>query len=347
MTILQVNPIDDARWQQLITTRCSNLFHSPAWLRGIQQTYGMEPSALLMLDADANPVAGLPYFHISDILGERIIALPFSDYCDAIVESAEQWEALTRCLLDRQIPMVLRCLHNDIPLQDSRFTLYNRAKWHGMDIRAEEDSLWSQLHSSARRAVRKAEKNGISIRVAETKADLEAFFRMHLRIRKYKYRLLAQPYRFFENIWENCIATGKGVVILAMYRNMPIAGTMFLEWKDVLVYKFSVSDAEYLAHRPADLIVWEAVRYAKQRNLTSIDFGLSDWDQEGLIRFKNKFATEEKTLSFLMRPVHGLPTESQKMTKQMLHRLTSIFTDDTIPDDITNKAGELLYQYFS
>ncbi len=46
----------------------------------LSDTYGWEPSAHIVLDEHGQPQAGLPFFRISDMLGERIVTLPFSDY---------------------------------------------------------------------------------------------------------------------------------------------------------------------------------------------------------------------------------------------------------------------------
>ena len=38
------------------------------------------------------------------------------------------------------------------------------------------------------------ERDGVVVRAAECEEDLHAFFELHLKLRKYKYRMLAQPY---------------------------------------------------------------------------------------------------------------------------------------------------------
>ena len=63
-------------------------------MRVLSETYGWEPSAYLMLDDQGSPQAGFPFCLVSDVLGERIVALPFSDYCDPLVEDANSWRLL-------------------------------------------------------------------------------------------------------------------------------------------------------------------------------------------------------------------------------------------------------------
>src|SRR5207245_10062651 len=76
-----------------------------------------------------------------------------------------------------------------------------------------------------------------------------------------------------------------------------LAGDFFLQWKDTLYYKFHASLPSDLSHRPNDLLVWEGIRCGKATGFDFLDFGLSDFAQEGLVRYKRKFGTEEKIRS--------------------------------------------------
>ncbi len=341
-----VDPTTDPIWRRLVQERRSDIFHSPEWMRVLQSTYGFELRALVALDGSGKPVAGIPYGRISDPLGQRIASLPFSDYCDPLVEEPAVWSSLAGRLLDEGLPATLRCLHNDLPLSDRRFTLAKRAKWHGMDLRPDLESLWLGLDESARRAIRKAQRDGVVVRVAEGSEDLHAFFRMHAGLRKYKYRLLAQPYRFMENIWRHLIEKQRGLLMVAAYGKEIIGGVLFLEWKDRLYYKFNASSPAHLGHRPNDRILWEGIQYGKAKGYTSLDFGLSDWDQEELARYKLKYASEEKTISFLRHEPKAGPSEQEKELRRLLGQITDLFVDESVPDRVTDAAGEILYRFF-
>ena len=132
---------------------------------------------------------------------------------------------------------------------------------------------------SARRALRKARTGGVTVQPAADQDDLRAFFDLHLHVRKHKYRLLAQPYRFMEHIWKAFVAQDRGTLLLARLDGRVIAGVMFLEWQGVLYYKFNASHAAHLESRPNDLVLWEGIRHARRRGLGSIDFGLTDAEQ--------------------------------------------------------------------
>ncbi|HEX6384235.1 MAG TPA: GNAT family N-acetyltransferase [Anaerolineae bacterium] len=346
MNIISVNPLSDTRWQALVEQHQSSVFHSPAWIRVLTESYGFDSQALIALNGTGEPEAGIAYCRVEEVAEPRIVSLPFSDFCDPLVNNASEWRRVSEEMLGKECLIKLRCLHNQLPLEDERFTLVNRAKWHCVDLRPDLDTIWNTLHSSARRAIRKARRDDITVSVAESKDDLRAFFELHLRVRKYKYRLLAQPYRFFENIWDHFITEQDGVLMLARYQDEIIGGVLFLEWQDKLYYKFNASDPERIVHRPNDLLIWEGIQYGKGKGYTYLDFGLSDWDQEGLVRYKNKFATQEKTISFLQYAPNGAGSQSERRVRRLLPQLTDLFTDASVGDTVTEKAGELLYRFF-
>jgi CelD/BcsL family acetyltransferase involved in cellulose biosynthesis len=342
-----VDPQTDRLWCQLVNERASSAFHSPAWMRVLAETYHLDVRAIVLLDELGRPRAGMPFCRISDIMGERVVSLPFSDYCDPFVGGADDWSRLVDGLLAEGCPISIRCLHSRLPCADDRFTLVKQARWHGADLRADLASLWRGLHDSSRRAVQKAQRQGVVVRLARDTEELRAFHDMHLRVRKYKYHLLAQPYAFFERIWRHFVAEGRGALLLAIHEDRIISGVMLLEWQDVLYYKFNASVPATLACRPNDLLMWETIRYGKARGCSQLDLGLSDWDQEGLIRYKRKFATCEGVISSVLHSPDTEQLRQQREMRSMFGRLTNAFTDESVPDEVSKTAGELLYRFLA
>jgi len=347
MKVIEVDPMTDPRWQQLILEQRSDIFHSPEWMQVLAETYGFNVRANILLDESQKPKAGIPFCKLSDDQGDRIISLPFSDYCDPIVEGQEQWEMLSDHLVKSGCQISMRCLHNGIPLTNNQLVSKKKAKWHGKELQEDLDLIWKSLSKVERYTIRKAREKGTIIHIADSEKDLRAFFELHLWLRKHKYHMLAQPYQFFESIWRNLIEQQKGILMLAVNEDRVIGSTMFLEWKDTLYYKFNTSSPEFLHYSPNDLLLWEGIQYAKTRNLKYLDFGLSDWDQEGLINFKRKYAQEEKTISFLQYIPPDSMNGNGTQFRSLLPLLTDILTEESVPDSVTEKAGNLLYRFFT
>src|SRR5262249_17308132 len=89
------------------------------------------------------------------------------DYCDPLVEDESYWAKLIEPLLLVQAPIRFRCLRNDIPSRDSRFRLCNKAIWHGIDLTADESTLWGGLSGQARQNMRHANRSGVVVRAGK------------------------------------------------------------------------------------------------------------------------------------------------------------------------------------
>lgn len=345
MNVVDIDPTEDAVWATLIAQHDSDVFHSPAWLKVLADTYGFEPRAVAVLDESGTPTSGVAYCHVNGMKGERLASLPFSDFCDPLVTEEDDWHRIADRLIAGGHPVALRLVHNELALGDPRFHPTGDARWHGIDLKRDLDAIWQDLSSSARRAIRKARSSDVEVRPATAESDLRAFFELHLRVRKYRYRMLAQPYAFFTNIFHRFLQGENGVLLLAEVDEQIIGGVLFLTWKDKLYYKFNASDAEYSGLRPNDAVMWAGIEYGKESGMNLLDLGLSDSDQAGLIRYKEKYATEERDIKAVSS---ADPNDSgDRESWSFLPRLVDLLTADDVPDGTTERAGDLLYRMFA
>jgi len=345
-TVVTIDPTTDPRWEHLLASRKADIFHSPPWLRALRDTYDLSIEARVLVDDAGKPIAGFVYSPIDDVMDRRIVSLPFSDFCDPLVSTPAEWAAVTSGVLSAEDRFHLRCLHSELPLSDPLLTPVGRARWHAVDLRREAEAIWQSIASSARRSIRKARDEGVQVRVGESLDDVRAFFELHLHVRKHKYHLLAQPWPFFEQLWSHLLSQGHGRLLLAERDEQVLGGVLLLEWGGTAYYKFNASQPDLLGARPNDLVIWEAIQWGASAGLERLDFGLSDWDQEGLLRFKRKYATEEKTIHSLQNLPHP-PSRREAELRALLPQLTSLLTRPDVPDAVSEEAGNLLYRYFT
>ena len=143
------------------------------------------------------------------------------------------------------------------------------------------------------------------------------------------------------------MAKENGILMLAVHEGEIVGGVLFLEWQNKLYYKFNASNPDRALFRPNDLIVWEGIQHGRSKGYNYLDFGVSDWDQEGLLQYKRKFATDEKTISFLRYMPQAEPSSQEKQVRALLPQLTDLFVNETVSDQVTEKAGDILYQFFT
>jgi CelD/BcsL family acetyltransferase involved in cellulose biosynthesis len=338
--------VTDPRWSALVSRRRGGLFHSPPWLGAVQDAYGFPLRASVVLDADGQPSAGIPYACLEGLSAPRLVAAPFCDTCDPLFERPEEWDQLLAALAAHSLPVHLRCLNADL-LEPDRLLTTKRARWHTISLGECSEDRWKALDPSAQRAIRKARRQGVEIRPLAPGPDLAAFHRLHVALRKAKYRLLAQPPAFFEAVGRRFQEAGGWHGLGAWVGDRLVAATIYLRWGDVLYYKFNASSLDALDARPNSLLTWEGMELASSLGCRWLDLGPSDDDQPGLIRFKRQFGAAERELRFLRLDPPGWDERTALEPKRMLGELTKLLTRPEVPDEITAEAGAQLYRYFA
>ena len=344
-TVIAADPRTDPRWHTLAATAEGSLFTSPPWIRSVCGTYGFTPQARIVTDAAGRPTDGFAWVPISDIRGDRLVSLPFSDRAEPILADGATWSSLVDDALTTDAPLTIRCLDAAVPTTDAGLVPAGEAAWHCTPLGAPVPEIYRSLSSAARRNIATADRNGVHVDAFTGMDAVHIFHRLHVSLRKYKYRLLAQPFDLFERIWEEFSVQDGIVTFLAYVNGEPIAGAVYLAWNDVLYYKFGASLAGTLPLRPNDALAWTALRWASERGFRLLDWGRSDLDQPGLIAYKRKWASEERRIVTLCSTSRG--PDRDRDPGQLLGELTRLLTDDAVPDHITEQAGSLLYRYFA
>lgn len=72
-----------------------------------------------------------------------------------------------------------------------------------------------------------------------------------------------------------------------------LASSVFMKYGDYFNYHLSGSGHEFLKLAPNNILLWEAIKYAKMQGCKKMHMGggLSDLPEDSLFRFKKKFAS--------------------------------------------------------
>jgi hypothetical protein len=308
-------------------------------------TYGFTAESRVAVDPTGAPVGGLAWVPVDDPRGRRLLSLPFSDRADPPVPDTPTWDLLFGAAATGDTPYTLRCLDDSPARHSSALRVEGEAAWHGTPLDAGVDEVYRRISGTSRRNIAAAGRAGVRVEVRDDLEAVRTMHGLHVRLRKHKYGLLAQPREFFERIWQEFARDGRCRTVLARIGDEVVAAALFLEWNGVLYYKFGASAQEYLRARPTDAIYWAAIGLGVERGLRLVDWGLSDLDQPGLVGFKRKWATDERRL-LTLRSGRTDRTADQRAFGDVLGGLTALLTDGAVPDDITARAGALLYRYF-
>ena len=346
MKIVRLDPTSDPRWVALDRAPHAGLFHSPLWMRAVVDAYGFTPDAYVALDANDRPVGGVAFCEIDDGAGRRLVSFPFSDTCDPLLLDPRAWAPLREALAAHRMPITLRSMNPRFLESDEDFKVFKRARWHTLPLTGSVADIRARFEPAARRGIAKAERLGLTVRSIDNPTGLGDFMRLHIRLRKKKYRLLAQPARFFASL-STCFSPERRWVPLgAFLGDRLVAATIYLHWQDTLYYKFNTSDVEALDIRPNNLLILAGVESALARGCRALDLGPSDDDQPGLIRFKESFGGISQELRFLRWTPPNAASDRGRAFRGVLGEMTRLLTEPDVPDLVTAEAGAVLYRYF-
>jgi CelD/BcsL family acetyltransferase involved in cellulose biosynthesis len=298
-----IDPREAPDWDAFVASHPdATVFHTSAWASVILDSYRYKPLYHVARDESGAIRAAIPLMQVEGRLtSRRLVGLPFSDLCAPLLDAAPQ----SRSLLDAVKLLAETSDAGHLELrgpgalspETAGFEQGEAFYQHVVPVPETEAETERQLHSSARRAIRKAAKEGLAVRASSDDEDMREFYRLMVMTRR-KHGLLPQPWRFFANIQRHVVDAGHGWLLLAEHEGEVIAGDLLLQFRNQMVYKFNASDQAHLHLRPNNVLLWEAIRLSAARGCTSLDLGRCDEDNEGLRRFKMLWGSEETTLRY-------------------------------------------------
>lgn len=349
--LIECDPVADDVWRHLTGPASKSIFNSPEWIKVVTETYGFQPQAVVMW-SDGEPVGGIAWADLYDFQHHRRVSLPFSDYGGPVADSQEVAGRLVdhalQGLADGSVDSVtVRGFPEQFSQKFTARANVSVSSWMGVDVSGTEAEVMDRATPAARKGVRKAKRRGVTVTLAANKDDLRDWFNLHLRLRKYKHGLLAQPFSFFEQIWDTFIAPGNGFLLLAKVEGETVAGMFCLQKGDVVYTKFSASDERAHSYKPNNLLYAETILESMRRGARLIDMGRNPRSAPGLIYFKKSFGAYERDLwtATVSDPV--VANGNGTSDNGFVHELTRLLVRDDVPDEVTEEAGRLLYRYFA
>jgi CelD/BcsL family acetyltransferase involved in cellulose biosynthesis len=333
--------IDDPRWLDFVSANeGATPFHHPAWAALLGETYRYPAFAFAVEDGAGRIAGGLPILDVSNRLtGKRWVCLPYTDTCRPLVGRGGSTDEQVTRLDEERMRQGISKIEVRAELPGVRALRRSEAVVHTLALRANPEEMKRQFKPSVRRAIAKGSRAGVTVRRAEEICDLvETFYRLHVGTRR-RQGVPVQPQHYFRRLWHRILKPGLGFCLLAYRDHQPLAGAVFLAWKDTVVYKYAASDHRYLSLRPNHVLLWEAIRWSGANSYSALDLGRTDLDQIGLRRFKSSWGAREEALIYSTLGDDGAFERSARKS-QLLRPLIR-----RAPPSICRWIGELLYRY--
>jgi hypothetical protein len=298
--IQRINPIDYPDWNALIASQPGHsFFHTAEWAKVLAGTYGYSPVYFAAAETRGSRFI-LPLMEVDSWLtGRRGISLPFTDDCGPLVADTGAFQKLFRSAVEfgkGRNWKYLECrggreLFGGVP---ASLSFYG----HGLDLTVGEDKLFSQLESSVRRAIRKAEKSGVTVEILQSVEAMREFYSLQCKTRK-KHGLPPQPFIFFLNIHKYILSQNMGMVVLTRHQGRPVTASVYFNFDGRAVYKFGASDDAFQELRGANLVMWTAIKEFVRRGAKHLDLGRTSLGNDGLRNFKLGWGAKEAKIEYV------------------------------------------------
>lgn len=340
MLVYRSDPLSDARWSYLVNNHpLGTAFHSVAWLRALKATYGYEPVVLTTSPPGRSLANGLVFCRISSWLtGSRCVSVPFSDYCDVLASSPDEAYYLLSKLADSTEYEHTRYaeirLSHSLDVGKTGFHETQEFCLHRLELNISNEELFRGFHKdSTQRKIHRAERERVVLEEGRSEAILDAFYHLLVMTRR-RYQVPPPPRSWFSNLAES--AGEQFLVRVASKGGTPIAAIVTLTSKDTLLYKYGGSDPKYHRLGGMQALFWKAIRQAKDDGLRYLDLGRSDYDNQGLITFKDRLGAVRSKLTYYRYPADAVGPSQGRAARRVFAWM---------PSRILIIAGRFLYRH--
>ncbi|MFA6563350.1 MAG: GNAT family N-acetyltransferase [Verrucomicrobiia bacterium] len=343
--ILQrVNPLEESGWDAALKLHpASSIFHSAAWARVLQATYGYTP-VYFTLRESGSLRALLPLMEVDSWLtGKRGVSLPFTDDCEPLCSDDVALTGMLQKVMEYGAERNWRYLECRGGKEFFAGAPASTAFYgHRLILTGGEEAVFAKVESAVRRAIRKAEKGGISIEFGQSLDAMRTFYELHCKTRN-RHGLPPQPFRFFQNIHDYILAQNHGFVVLARYQQVPVASAVYFHWGKNAIYKYGASDETFQNLRANNLVMWEAIKWYGRNSYRQLHFGRTSLINQGLRRFKLGWGTEEHSIEYVRYDMrkNGFVTVKDGSSGWHSH----VF--NALPGSLSRFVGTMLYKHMA
>ena len=208
---------------------------------------------------------------------------------DAFIREFES-AFLNYCQEDKIVAEFIRfhpIIRNETLFRDNIKVFHNR-KTVVLDLTKEIDDIWmNQISTQNRNVIRKCVKNNLKVVRSE---DYQEFESIYLETMK---KVGAKEFYSFNANYFNKIKEDKNCILLAVVHDEKmIAAAVFMGYGDYFHYHLSGSRQDALYLSPNNILLWEAIKFAKNSGYKTMHFGggLSDSLEDTLFKFKSRFS---------------------------------------------------------
>ena len=343
MPLYCFDPMTDLRWDALVASHPeSSVFHRKEWLQALVDTYGYQPIAITSAEPGKPLSDGIAFCEVKSwITGRRLVSLPFSDHSQPMLSEVTSQHDFAEWLVTATKNRRLRYIElRPVEWSSPAGTLSaGQSFWlHTLDLTKPLEELFKNLDkNNLQRRIRKADRENLEYEKGASEQLLDEFFKLLLITRR-RHQLLPQPASWFRNLAKNFKSDFE--IRVARKDGRAIAAIVTLRHRQTIVYKYGCSDEQYHYLAGMPFLFWKVISESKAEQAVEIDFGRTEPDNEGLLRFKDQFGTTRRQITYLRYPPTNKEVSSIPSRVPYAGKIFSI-----LPEAVSWRLGSILYRH--
>lgn len=323
----------------------SSIFHTRGWLEALHRTYGYEPVVYTTSSPLEHLGNGIVLCKIDSwITGRRMVSLPFSDHCEPLVDSKEEWQFLAASVIEdtrwegcKYVEVRPLTIQPELAGQ-AEMAVSKSFFLHTVDLRPGSKELFSTFHKSCvQRKIRRAERERLTYIDGRSRELVEEFYRLLMETRR-RHRLPPQPLEWFNTLVDSL--ADALTIRIARKGNRPIAGILTLKFRNRMYYKYGCSDKKFHNLGGMQMLLWQTIQQGKNAGAEELDLGRSDMDQMSLATFKDHWGSTRSLLTYYRYPGIRQPNRFRKLTTGVARHAFA-----RLPNALLATAGKLVYPH--
>lgn len=321
MTHLELVPCaSEARWQQyLAELPWATVFHRLAWLKLVARISGSELQLYEVSDR-GNSVGLFPLFLFRRGPAKLAASPPplaATPYLGPAVAPGLVGAALNAAAAEAKRQRAVYAefrLGSDVAFGEDQprgFEVERRSTFI-LDLSTGVEALWSHsLEASCRRAIRKAQKNGVTIEEVQLEDIVERYYAMAAEVFAKYHRPPPLSRAQYSEIAATLKAAPLAKVFVARYAGEIVSAGIFPFDERTVYYLDGVSSESGLAVRPNNLLHWEVICWAVRHGIRKYD--MVGAGVAGVARFKRTFGPLEMPYHYCYRALNPLAAVARRL----------------------------------
>lgn len=285
-TVRTITPNEYPQWEQFLLAQEHPQFLQSSQFTAVHEAQGEETFILGVFagsDADAELVGGALVAVIRAKRGSYL----FMQYGPVIAK--EHWQnafsAFSEALVAEGKARKVDFLRSSPFIANSaeNTALYSAAGWKRapihmlaehiwwLDITPSEDELMKGMRKTMRNLVRRAGKDGVTVRMGTAPEDVEIFIGVHEDTYK-RHGFVPYKNEYFYSQVRSFADAGQVAVFIAEYEGKAISSSIVMYYGTMASYHHGASLSEYRKVPASYLMQWTAIQEARRRGCTVYNF---------------------------------------------------------------------------